>query len=87
MPIQCGFCIYWWQPDGKPLPPPQSMQTSAHTNPLWHVPEDRGPDWWTHSGLCVHHTASPAGETQMYHPRVTHATLDGCGDGKMPEED
>jgi len=34
----------------------------------------------------VHHTASPAGETQLYHPRVTHATLDGCSDGKLPEQ-
>jgi hypothetical protein len=86
-PIQCGACIYWWQPDSKPLDPPNAP-VKLHTNPIWHVlpSPDRGPEWWAHSGLCVHHTASPASETQTYYPRVTHATLDGCGDGKMPEE-
>src|SRR6476620_11632236 len=86
-PIQCGSCIFWWQPGGKPLK--EWVYFSRQNKfPIWNTPArtDRGPDWWQHSGLCVRHTAAPAGETQLYHPRVTHATLDGCGEGKMPED-
>jgi hypothetical protein len=88
LPIQCGQCDFWWQPDGKPLDAPV-INPRPHTNPLWHVsaPADQRPEWWSQSGLCVHHTASPAGETQTYHPRVTHATQGGCGDGRLPKEE
>lgn len=87
-PLTCRSCQFWWQPGGKPLNPPHVL-VGKHTHPFWQVsaPNDRGPEWWAQSGLCIHHTASPDRETRLYHPRVTHATLDGCGDGKVPGDD
>lgn len=80
VPIACGACFYWWQPDGKPITP---KVAAAHRAAIW-APKDT--DWWDNTGLCVHHTAHPGGKTEMYHPRVTHGALDGCGTGETPEQ-
>src|SRR6478672_691351 len=75
-PVRCSSCLFWWQPAGKPLVT-EKVQPAGTRSPIWFIaPKGHDEYWWAQSGFCVRYTASPAGETQLYHPRVTHATLD-----------
>lgn len=75
-PITCGECLYWWTPDGQPLPEKTSNRTA-----LWSSWQSRKEDRM----FCVHHTASPGADSVMFYPRVTYKS-DGCGSGKTPEQ-
>lgn len=75
-PITCGECLYWWTPDGQPLPEKASTRSG-----IWASGHGREEARM----FCVHHTASPGSESVMFHPRVTYET-DGCGIGKTPEQ-
>lgn len=79
-PVSCGACLHWWQP------PNQLVGPSASSHPLWGARVTLGRDagWWQAAGLCTRYAASPsigADQPEMHH-RVTHGTLDGCGDGE-----
>jgi hypothetical protein len=86
LPVQCGDCLSWWQPDGRPLT--ASVLAREELDVFWSTTNrpEREAKWWKKSGLCVRSTAVPGFETQTFHPRVTHAT-DCCGDGEAIPDD
>lgn len=74
-PTKCFDCVYWWSPNGKPLPDKVSTRTG-----IWATGDERK----ERRMYCAYDTASPEADSKMYYPRVTYET-DGCGTGKAME--
>ena len=79
-PVLCGDCVYWQLSGGNALRPETSTDQRLQ---IWASEIDE--EWWDNARECVHHTVGPGRESEMFHPRVCHAT-DSCGSGKTPEQ-
>jgi hypothetical protein len=71
MPVRCGVCIHWHQPEGQPPKPPYGKGRPA--------------EWWASVGYCTRFAPSPTAEVprSKTYWKITHST-DGCGDGEEP---
>lgn len=86
--VPCGSCAHWYQPDGKPIPPPGSPGKDSLDSYWASTIGEKDEDWWKESGLCTASAPWPGGHKgRTAYPRVTHRTLDGCGDGSDVTEE
>lgn len=71
--VPCDDCLYWLQPDGKPLNPPFRQGLSR--------------EWWENSGYCT--ASAPGAtvdQGRWTFWKITHGATDGCGDGVSATE-